>query len=739
MKTKKIQIKDLKINDKIKSYKNNKIVFSPVSAIFNSIIKKEDRLILCFKNNTQLHCSSNHPIMILENNMVIEKYPKDISIHDIIITDSGYTQLINIEKDINALENYIDITVDDTHLFFAAKSKESEMILTHNSQGGVRRGSATAYFPIWHLEIQDLLVLKNNKGSDDNRVRQLDYAIQFNKLFYERVLSKDKFTLFSPSDVPGLYEAFFQDQELFKELYLKYEKDKSIRKIQVDANTLFESFLIERLNTGRIYLMNVDHSNTNSAFDSKDASIYMSNLCVAGNTIVNVKVNDTVKVMKIKSIGNIIKDNEVFILSYNKETNSQEFKKIKAFAKTSNKSKVLKLKYADKELICTPEHKVFTKNRGYVQAKDLLENDVLNVIQLNTSKFDCILKIEYLEKEIPVYDITVEDNENFYANNILIHNCLEITLPTKPLQKTDDENAEIALCTLAAVNLGKIRKLSDLEYQCELLVRCLDSILTYQNYPLKAAENSVLNYRPLGVGVINYAYYLAKNGFKANTIDALNLTHETFEALQYYCLKASVKLSKEFGKCEKFENTTYSKGILPIDRYKKEVDSVHSTTLKLDWESLRSDIKEFGLRNSTLTTQFPSETSSQVSSATSGGDLIKDFVSTKITKDTVSTFIVPNLKSLKSKYTIVWDLSNEEILNLYAIMQKFIDQSISSNTYHDPRKYNDNKIPMSVLKKEILHAYKMGIKTLYYANMYVENTVGSGAEDNSCESGACKL
>ncbi|KGQ47017.1 ribonucleotide-diphosphate reductase subunit alpha [Gallibacterium anatis] len=464
------------------------------------------------------------------------------------------------------------------------------------SQGGVRGGAATVYYPIWHLEVESLLVLKNNRGVEDNRVRHMDYGVQLNKLMYQRLIKGADITLFSPSDVPGLYAAFFADQEKFEQLYLKYEQDPDIRKRSVKAIELFSLLMQERASTGRIYIQNVDHCNTHSPFDPSVAPVRQSNL------------------------------------------------------------------------------------------------------------------------------------------------CLEIALPTKPLQHIHDENGEIALCTLSAFNLGALNNLDELEDLADLAVRALDALLDYQNYPVKAAEIGAMGRRALGIGVINYAYYLAKNGVRYSDGSANDLTHRTFEAIQYYLLKASNQLAKEFGACKFFDETTYAKGILPIDTYKKDVDSLTKEPLHYDWESLRKEIQEFGLRNSTLTALMPSETSSQISNATNGIEPPRGFVSIKASKDGILRQVVPDYENLSENYELLWDIPNNDgYLHLVAIMQKFIDQSISANTNYDPQRFEDGKVPMKVLLKDLLTAYKYGVKTLYYQN------TRDGAEDSQedlddgCAGGACKI
>ncbi|AWB68929.1 ribonucleoside-diphosphate reductase subunit alpha [Saccharobesus litoralis] len=465
------------------------------------------------------------------------------------------------------------------------------------SQGGVRGGAATLFYPIWHLEVEALLVLKNNRGVEENRVRHLDYGVQFNKLMYQRLIKSEYITLFSPSDVPGLYDAFFADQNKFEELYVKYEQDESIRKRRVKATDLFGMFAQERASTGRIYLQNVDHCNTHSPFDPAVAPVRQSNL------------------------------------------------------------------------------------------------------------------------------------------------CLEIALPTKPLEQVDDPNGEIALCTLSAFNLGAIEDLSELEELSNLVVRALDSLLSYQDYPIPAAQNSSLSRRTLGVGVINFAYYLAKHGVRYSDGSANGLTHKTFEAIQYYLLKASNELAQEFGACPKFNETTYSKGILPIDTYKKDLDSVCSEPLHLDWEALRESITTHGLRNSTLSALMPSETSSQISNATNGIEPPRGFISVKASKDGILKQVVPEFERLRFNYELLWNIPNNKgYLTLVGIMQKFIDQTISANTNYDPARFENSKVPMKQLLADLLLAYKLGVKTLYYHN------TRDGAEDSQkdlkeddCAGGACKI
>ncbi|WP_417533077.1 class 1a ribonucleoside-diphosphate reductase subunit alpha [Marinobacterium stanieri] len=463
------------------------------------------------------------------------------------------------------------------------------------SQGGVRGGAATLFYPMWHLEVESLLVLKNNRGVEENRVRHIDYGVQINKLMYQRLIKGESITLFSPHEVPGLYDAFFADQDEFERLYLKYEQDESIRKKRIKAVELFGLMMSERASTGRIYVQNVDHCNTHSPFDPQVAPVKQSNL------------------------------------------------------------------------------------------------------------------------------------------------CLEIALPTKPLNDVNDPEGEIALCTLSAFNLGALENLDELEGLADLIVRALDSLLDYQDYPIPAARNATMARRTLGVGVTNFAYHLAKHGVRYSDGSANGLVHRTFEAVQYYLLKASNQLAKEFGSCPKFDETTYAKGLLPIDTYKRDVDSYCEEPLHYFWETLREDIREFGLRNSTLTALMPCETSSQITNSTNGIEPPRGFVSVKASKDGIMKQVVPEYLELKDQYELLWDIpSNTGYLQLVGIMQKFVDQSISANTNYDPTKFTGEKVPMKQLLQDLLTAYKFGVKTLYYHNTR-DGAGASDKADDGCEGGACKL
>lgn len=466
------------------------------------------------------------------------------------------------------------------------------------SQGGIRKGSATLYFPWWHKEVEDVLVLKNNKGTDDNRVRHMDYGIQFEKMFYSRFVSNGDISLFSPSDVPGLYDVFGLPE--FEELYLKYESDKKVPRKVIKARDLMNSFAQERIGTGRMYVMNIDNANTNSPFIQR---LKMSNLCV-----------------------------------------------------------------------------------------------------------EIVLPTAPIEN---IYDV---DNSK---------------------ETEDRSNGEIALCTLAAFNLGNIKSFQELSKVAEYIVRVLEYVIENQDYPINAAKK-MLKRRSIGVGVTNFAYWLAKQGVKYSDKEALFYVDELFENIQYSLLKASNKLAQEFGRCEWFDQTTYSRGVLPIDRYNKNVDELIKRDYSCDWESLRDDINKYGLRNSVMSAMMPAESSAVVQNATNGIEPIRSLVTTKKSKSGLVKQVAPECIKLKNKYELAFEMpDNRGYTNICAVIQKWIDQSISSNHYYQ---YSSDGISIGGVIKDILYAYKYGLKTLYYANTddkKSDDLVTMG--NDSCESGACSI
>lgn len=388
---KKVQIKDLKVGDQIKTFcaDTKSVVFKNVTDIWNTVVPAGDQVQLTFSNGAVVNCSINHPIMVLDDSgTLVEKKPKDLTMSDAVISDDiadsnvEYVYLASVKQQSND-PNYIDITVEDTHTFFVQDSIETPMILTHNSQGGVRGGAATLNVPLWHEEIEEILVLKNNKGTEDNRVRRLDYCVHFTRLMYERYIQDGEISLFSPHKVPALYEAFYADTPTFEKLYKQYENDPAIVARKVSARKLFHTFLTESVETGRMYYFNADHVNQHSSFN---IPVYMTNLCLTGNSIVTVKLpNDVILDVELEEIGSLLLqyNGDVSVKSRCNDSEQEVFSKIEAFAKTHPTAEIITIEDIDSgyTIQCTPNHEVFTLNRGYVQADQLVETDQLCIVR----------------------------------------------------------------------------------------------------------------------------------------------------------------------------------------------------------------------------------------------------------------------------------------------------------------------------------------------------------------------
>lgn len=469
--------------------------------------------------------------------------------------------------------------------------KNFESCVKSTSQNGLRGGSATVHLPFWHYEVEDVMVLKNNAGTDDTRVRKLDYSIQFCKLFYDRLIKNEDVTLFSPYETTGLYEAF-GDNEKFEELYLKYENSRSLKfKKKIPARKLAETFARERLETGRIYVMNIDTANEHGSWA---VPVKMSNL------------------------------------------------------------------------------------------------------------------------------------------------CQEVIHPTKPIMNINDAEGEIGICVLAALNLLELNSDQDIENACRVAVRTLDSVIDYQDYPVAAGETFTKGRRSLGIGVTNLAGFLAKNKVQYGEEDALHLVHETMEQIQWNLINASCELAEEKGACPKFDETKYSKGLLPIDWYKKNVDKLVKPVYNMDWEELRKRIAKFGLRHSTLSAIMPCESSSVIQNSTNGIEPVRSLLIHKKAKNGILKQIVPNYHMRKNYYTLAWEMeSNKAILDTAAIIQKFTDMSMSTNLYYNYAHYEDGNIPLSVLIKDQIYGYQLGLKNFYYAN--TPDGDGETEKDMNCESGACAI
>lgn len=561
------------------------------------------------------------------------------------------------------------------------KTFESNTKSVH--QNGLRGGGGTVYVPIWHKQIEDIIVLKNNKGSDEKRVRKLDYGIQFSKLFWQRFINNKEFALFSPNDVPELYDNFGLLN--FDELYQRCEQDESISKTWVSARELIGQIVQERFETGRIYIMNIDNANSHTTFNTEQFDrISMSNLCA--------EINLATSPLHHQDDGKLVKR---YIRVANDKVD--EFKGW--------------LKYNDIYIVGN------TFGTDNEQVHPCTGRDDF---QLLYSKEDTQELTESIEVEA------------------------ELVYGDKP--------AEIALCTLAAVNLGKIRDYKDFERVCKNIVDTLEWVIDKQEYPMFAALK-MLKRRSLGIGVTNFAYWMAKKGFSYEDPNALVEIDRMFEHFTYNCIKASNEVAKEKGRCKWFYKTNFANDKLVIDTYNKNVDKLVKRKLECDWDGLRESIRLYGMRNSTLNAYMPVESSSVISNSTNGLEPPRTPIQVKTSKQGSIKMVIPGYSRYKNKYTYAFDMkSNEGIINIHSIIQKWTDQGISCNHYYDPKRFEDGRVPLDLIANDLIRFFAFGGKQLYYSNVtdgksddftevLKEKLVQEKPQEefDSCSGGACTL
>ncbi len=609
VKTKKIQIKDLTVGMKIKTKTlSDEIAFKTVTDKWDTVVRTEDQVRLEFENGVVLNCSVNHPVMVWsESGAFVEKKPRKLTNEDRVLTEGGFTRLLTADFGQNNDENYIDITVEDTHTFFASASEVGQMVLTHNSQGGIRNASATIFYPIWHYQFDDLIILKNNQGTEETRVRHMDYGVVLSAFFWKRFKNRENITFFDPNEVPDLYEAFYSDCAKFEELYCKYEKRKDLRKKTMNAEDVFKGGILkERTDTGRIYLVFIDNVMNQGPFDPEYHTIYQSNL------------------------------------------------------------------------------------------------------------------------------------------------CLEILLPTKPFKRLDDDQGRISLCTLGSINWGSFRNPEDMRRACRILQRSLCNILDYQDFLSIQSKLSNDEIQPLGIGITNLAYWHAKRGLKYGEKDSLQEVKSWMEHQAFYLTEATVELAKERGPCKHSDKTRYGQGVFPWELRAKGVNDLANFTPELDWESLRGEMKKYGVRNATLMAVAPVESSSVVIDSTNGIELPMSLITVKESKAGSFTQVVPEYNRLKNKYQLMWDQTDcVGYIKTAAVLAAYVDQSISTNTFYSPKHFSDRKVPSTLIAKNLMLAHQWGIKTFYYSliDKHGSKTVDESniatlvadinEEEDSCES--CKL
>jgi len=475
------------------------------------------------------------------------------------------------------------------------------------SQGGIRNASATVFYPIWHHQFDDLIVLKNNQGTEETRVRHMDYGVVLSKFFWRRFKNKENITFFDPNEVPDLYEAFYRNTAEFEELYVKYEKRRDLRKKTMSAEEVFKSGILkERTDTGRIYLVFIDNVQNQGPFDPEFHTIYQSNL------------------------------------------------------------------------------------------------------------------------------------------------CCEILLPTRPFKRLDDAMGRIALCTLGSINWGAFRNPEDMRRACRILQRSLCNILDYQDFLSIQSKLSNDEIQPLGIGVTNLAYWHAKRSLKYGERDSLQEVKTWMEHQAYYLTEATVELAKERGACVDSHQTRYGQGIFPWELRAEGVNELADFAPELDWETLRTNMKQYGVRNATLMAIAPVESSSVVINSTNGIELPMSLISTKESKAGSFTQVVPEYAKLKNKYQLMWEQKDcDGYLKTASVLAAYVDQSISTNTFYNPAHFADRKVPTTLIARNLMQAHAWGLKTFYYSLI---NKAGSKAvqedapamlepidfdDQESCE--ACKL
>jgi len=454
------------------------------------------------------------------------------------------------------------------------------------SQGGIRNASATVFYPIWHHQFDDLIVLKNNQGTEETRVRHMDYGVVLSAFFWRRFKNKEHITFFDPNEVPDLYEAFYKNTAQFEELYIKYEKRKDLRKKTMSAEEVFKSGILkERTDTGRIYLVFIDNVMNQGPFDPEYHTIYQSNL------------------------------------------------------------------------------------------------------------------------------------------------CCEILLPTRPFKRLDDEAGRIALCTLGSINWGSFRNPEDMRRACRILQRSLCNILDYQDFLSIQSKLSNDEIQPLGIGVTNLAYWHAKRGFKYGEKESLQEVKSWMEHQAFYLTEATVELARERGSCLHSAHTRYGQGTFPWELRAKGVNSLADFAPELDWETLRTDMKLYGVRNATLMAIAPVESSSVVIDSTNGIEMPMSLITVKESKAGSFIQVVPEYHRLKNKYQLMWEQKDcDGYLKTAAVLAAYVDQSISTNTFYNPAHFADRKVPTTLIIKNLMQAQLWGIKTFYYSLI---NKAGSKAVEES--------
>jgi ribonucleoside-diphosphate reductase alpha chain len=347
-----------------------------------------------------------------------------------------------------------------------------------------------------------------------------------------------------------------------------------------------------------------------------------------------------------------------------------------------------------------------TKKKKVVPAAEIFKNGILKE-RTDTGRI-YLVNIDNVIKQGP-FDTQLDP---IYQSNL----CQEILLPTRPFQRIEDPEGRIALCTLGSINWGAFRNPQEMRKCCRVLVRSLSNLLNYQDFLSIQSKLANEEFEPLGVGITNLAYWHARKSFKYGTPEALAEVKRWMEHQAYYLTEASVELAQERGACKRSEFTYYGKGIFPWERRNPGVDELTSFEPSMNWEPLRARLKQYGIRNATLMAVAPVESSSIVLNSTNGIEMPMELISVKESKAGSFVQVVPEYKRLKNRYQTMWDQHDcVDYLKTSAVLAAYIDQSLSTNTFYNPEYFKDGKVPGTLIAKNLMLAYKWGLKTIYYS------------------------
>lgn len=680
-----------------------------------------------------------------------------------------------------------------------------------NLQNG-RGGAGTLYYNAYDPEVETIAKLKNPITPLTRQVRGSDYSFGSNRLVVKQAAKNGDIALFSYYHAPELYEAIYSgDQDYFEELYEKFLASNLPRKM-ISARKVVLNALTEAFETGRHYEHFTDHLNAHTPFKDK---IYSGNLCVTGDT--KIKYCDENGVDYVNTIKDFAEQfdetKRYYALSYDVTTKKTTYSLIEDAGVTANTDALYHIiDNLGNVIKCTPDHKVYTTNRGFVSAKSIVngdslvseQNGVLVATHVQTIKIDLV--------EEQVYDIKVRGTECFFANGILVHNCVEIALPTagfnsvedlyKPYDdslnfiefKTEDKVThklysfdkvecqrgivdakdlrledtyngkvitkviqrssapEIAVCNIGGVIVPNIANDEEYAKSTYRILKLISYGIHNSEYVFKNLEDSAKSRMSAGVGIVGLAHLMAKKGQKYDTQEGKNYIHEVAETHAWHLYNAALRIGQEQGNAPWMHKTKWPEGWTPLETYNKNVDQLVTVGNKRDWEGLKQRIiANGGIGFSVCISHMPAESSSISGATTNGIYPIRDFYLNKTNETLSISYVVPDSTKLKDKYQIAWDIAPKDLIDCYAIIQKWTDQAISADLYR--KLQGDEKVSSTEMLQGYFQRYKFGLKQRYYQNSLTakginmnssEAAVAAGVhepepEEVGCGSGGCSL